>query len=93
MMRVALQIVQFAGSFVQFDEEGEWHVTHAVVSNSLDVVDAEARQSHNRGVQQVVRDGGLSHIGWLRQVSDECPLSALDIDTQRVRSAYHCWSV
>jgi len=82
---LATQIVQFAGVCARFDDCDEWHVTHAVLSNSLDVVDMDARHAHNCEVEAVVRLNGLSHIGWLRQVSNDCPLSALDIDTQGVR--------
>lgn len=85
-----MQIVQFAGQCVSFNDGQEWHVTHAVISNSLEVLEPAARAAHNRSVEELIRSENLTHIGWLRQASAACPLSSLDMDTQRVRSPLGC---
>ena len=80
-----MQIVQFAGRAEHFNADVEWHVTHAILSNSLAVSSHETRSRRNEQVDAVMRSRGLTHIGWLRQASVSCPLSSLDLDTQRVR--------
>lgn len=84
-MSACVQIVQFAGQCVTYNDGAEWHVTHAVVSNSLEVLEPAARAAHNRSVEELVKANNLTHVGWLRQASAACPLSSLDMDTQRVR--------
>lgn len=82
---VHMQIVQFAGKCMTYHDATEWNVTHAILSNSLAVSSAETRLKRNEQVDAVMREHGLVHIGWLRQASKMCPLSSLDLDTQRVR--------
>jgi hypothetical protein len=82
---LAVQIVQFAGKCIVYDDAKEWNVTHAILSNSLAVSSAETRLKRNEQVDEVMARKQLVHIGWLRQASKSCPLSSLDLDTQRVR--------
>ena len=79
-----MQIVQFAGKCMTYHDATEWNVTHAILSNSLAVSSAETRLKRNEQVDAVMHEHGLVHIGWLRQASKMCPLSSLDLDTQRV---------
>jgi hypothetical protein len=83
---MSVQIVQFAGKCMTYNDATEWNVTHAILSNSLAVSSAETRLKRNEQVDAVMHEHGLVHIGWLRQASKLCPLSTLDLDTQRVRS-------
>jgi hypothetical protein len=84
-VRLHLQIVQFVGTCTHYNQDLEWHVTHAILSNSLAVSSNETRAQRNEQVDDVMRKHALTHIGWLRQASVNCPLSTLDLDTQRVR--------
>eukprot|EP00892_Ulva_mutabilis_P002242 jgi/Ulvmu1/12018/UM083_0031.1 len=77
-------IVQFAGRCVTYNDATEWNVTHAILSNSLAVSSPEMRLKRNEQVDAVMQVNQLVHIGWLRQASKSCPLSSLDLDTQRV---------
>lgn len=79
-----VQIVQFAGKCMTYNDATEWNVTHAILSNSLAVSSAATRLKRNEQVDAVMHEHGLVHIGWLRQASKLCPLSSLDLDTQRV---------
>ena len=79
-----MQIVQFVGRSIPYNQDVEWHVTHAILSNSLAVSSNESRSQRNEQVDDVMRKHQLTHIGWLRQASVNCPLSTLDLDTQRV---------
>lgn len=81
-------IVQFAGRRVSFNDGDEWHVTHGVVSNSTNVVGPEERAAHNQQVEKLMHSQSLTHVGWLRQASSGCPLSSLDLETQRVYESH-----
>jgi len=81
-------IVQFAGTCVAYSDAKEWNVTHAIISNSLAVSCPEQRTIRNRRVDAVMHAEGLTHVGWLRQASADCPLSSLDLETQRVYEAH-----
>lgn len=80
-----MQIVQFVGKCIKYNEDSEWHVTQAILSNSLAVASHESRSRRNEQVDDIMHRKQLTHVGWLRQASVTCPLSTLDLDTQRVR--------
>jgi hypothetical protein len=79
-----MQEVHFLGHAVDHRGANQWIVTWAMLSNGMAICSPEAVWEQNHRVNAFMHSHGLMHLGWLRVVSQGGPLTAADINRQKV---------
>jgi hypothetical protein len=83
-----VQVVQFVGKAMTYNDATELIVTRAIISTSMTVCSRDRVVKHSQKVDSIMQKHGLVHIGWMRAGSREQTLTLSDVRTQQVGACF-----